>query len=51
MRRPVCYDITRLLTRILNATPNGIDRVDHALAQHFLGGVSEKTFFATATGI
>ena len=51
MRRPVCYDITRLLTRILNATPNGIDRVDHALAQHFLAGIPEQTFGATATGI
>ncbi len=51
MRRPVCYDITRLLTRILNATPNGIDRVDHALAQHFLAGAPDHTFGSTATGI
>ncbi len=51
MRRPVCYDITRLLTRILNATPNGIDRVDHALAQHFLAGTPEQTFGSTSTGI
>ena len=51
MRRPVCYDITRLLTRILNATPNGIDRVDHALAQHFLAGAPEQTFGTTATGV
>lgn len=50
MRRPVCYDITRLLTRILNATPNGIDRVDHALAQHFLAGAPARTFASTATG-
>lgn len=51
MRRPICYDITRLLTRILNATPNGIDRVDHALAQHFLAGVPEHTFGCTSTGV
>ena len=51
MRRPLCYDITRLLTRIINATPNGIDRVDHALAQHFLAGIPDQTFGATATGI
>lgn len=51
MRRPVCYDITRLLTRILNATPNGIDRVDHVLAQHFLAGAAGETFASTCTGI
>jgi glycosyltransferase involved in cell wall biosynthesis len=36
-RRPVIYDVTRLVTRALNRTPNGIDRVDFALARHFLG--------------
>jgi glycosyltransferase involved in cell wall biosynthesis len=36
MTRPVVYDITRLVTRILNPVPNGIDRVDFALARHFL---------------
>ncbi len=51
MRRPVCYDVTRLLTRILNATPNGIDRVDHALAQHFLAGPPEHSFASTCTGV
>jgi len=30
------YDITRLVTRMLNKTPNGIDRVDFAYANHFL---------------
>jgi glycosyltransferase involved in cell wall biosynthesis len=50
MKRPVCYDITRLLTRIANATPNGIDRVDHALAQHFLAGDDGSRFGASATG-
>ena len=49
MRRPVCYDITRLLTRVLNATPNGIDRVDFALAQHFLARDADA-FGATSTG-
>ena len=34
--RPLVYDITRLVTRIFNRTPNGIDRVDFALADHFL---------------
>jgi glycosyltransferase involved in cell wall biosynthesis len=33
---PVAYDITRLATRVLNRTPNGIDRVDFAFASHFL---------------
>jgi glycosyltransferase involved in cell wall biosynthesis len=32
----IAYDITRLLTRVLNATPNGIDRLDLAYAKHFL---------------
>ena len=49
--RPVCYDVTRLLTRILNATPNGIDRVDFALAQHFLSGSARPSFGSTATGL
>jgi glycosyltransferase involved in cell wall biosynthesis len=30
------FDITRLVTRMLNKTPNGIDRVDFAFARHFL---------------
>jgi glycosyltransferase involved in cell wall biosynthesis len=33
---PVAYDITRLATRVLNVTPNGIDRIDFAFARHFL---------------
>ena len=36
LSRPVVYDVTRLVTRALNPTPNGIDRVDFALARHFL---------------
>ncbi len=35
-RRPLVYDITRLVTRIFDRTPNGIDRVDFAMANHFL---------------
>ncbi|MGD9544186.1 MAG: glycosyltransferase family 4 protein [Methylocystis sp.] len=34
--RPVIYDVTRIVTRALNAAPNGIDRVDFALARFFL---------------
>ena len=44
MNRPVAYDITRLATRVLNHTPNGIDRVDSAFAHHFLGSVSDAQF-------
>ncbi|MGH6840207.1 MAG: glycosyltransferase family 4 protein, partial [Methylocella sp.] len=33
---PVAYDITRLATRVLNLTPNGIDRIDFSFARHFL---------------
>lgn len=33
---PVVYDVTRLVTRGLNAAPNGIDRVDFLLARYFL---------------
>jgi glycosyltransferase involved in cell wall biosynthesis len=34
----IVYDITRLVTRVFKRTPNGIDRVDHAMASHFLSG-------------
>ena len=33
---PIAYDITRLATRVLSRTPNGIDRIDSAFARHFL---------------
>ncbi len=36
MRRPLVYDITRLLTRVFARTPNGIDRVDFSFADYFL---------------
>ena len=32
----IAYDVTRLTSRFLNVTPNGIDRVDMALARNFL---------------
>ncbi len=37
MRRPVAYDLSRLLIRMTARTPNGIDRIDLNLAKHFLG--------------
>ncbi|GAC1551217.1 MAG: glycosyltransferase family 1 protein [Beijerinckiaceae bacterium] len=47
---PVAYDITRLVTRVLNVTPNGIDRIDFALARHFLDQASHTGVLATALG-
>jgi glycosyltransferase involved in cell wall biosynthesis len=41
---PVAYDITRLATRVLNRTPNGIDRIDSAFARHFLGDAPAHQF-------
>jgi glycosyltransferase involved in cell wall biosynthesis len=38
----VVYDITRLVTRALNPSPNGIDRIDFALARHFLGASAKQ---------
>jgi glycosyltransferase involved in cell wall biosynthesis len=35
-RRPVVYDLTRLLTRMFKSTPNGIDRVDFSMANYFI---------------
>ena len=35
-RRAIAYDINRLITRVFNRTPNGIDRVDFAFADYFL---------------
>jgi hypothetical protein len=50
--RPVVYDVTRLVTRALNAAPNGIDRVDFALARHFLapGAGPNAALVCTALG-
>jgi glycosyltransferase involved in cell wall biosynthesis len=41
--RTVVYDITRLVTRALNPAPNGIDRIDFALARHFLGAPAKQS--------
>lgn len=50
MTRPVVYDVTRLVTRALNPTPNGIDRVDFILARHFLSGAGGVALAAAALG-
>jgi glycosyltransferase involved in cell wall biosynthesis len=44
MVRPVAYDVTRLATRLLNRTPNGIDRIDSAFAQHFISSACSDRF-------
>lgn len=43
LRRPVVYDISRLVSRVLSRTPNGIDRVDFALANYFLDPAEDST--------
>ena len=40
----ILYDLSRLMTRVLNPTPNGIDRIDHLLAGHFLNHPRFETF-------
>lgn len=50
MTRPVVYDVTRLVTRALNPTPNGIDRVDFALARHFLAAGDSVALATAALG-
>jgi hypothetical protein len=49
---PVVYDITRLVTRALNPSPNGIDRIDFTLARHFLSSPGERNwvFICTCLG-
>jgi hypothetical protein len=42
---PTSYDITRLGSRMFDSTPNGIHRVDAALARYFL-----SARFASSTG-
>lgn len=51
MSYPVAYDITRLASRIFNATPNGIDRVDMAFARHFLENKDSKNIGLVYLGI
>ena len=48
MTPSIVYDLSRLVTRVLNATPNGIDRVDLLLARHFL---IHRNFKALAIGL
>lgn len=52
-RRAIVYDISGLVTRIFNRTPNGIDRVDFSLARHFLfsGGESRSGAVMTPFGL
>lgn len=47
---PVVYDVTRLVTRALNPSPNGIDRIDFALARHFLSTPGAGALICTALG-
>jgi glycosyltransferase involved in cell wall biosynthesis len=50
MQPGIAYDITRLVTRVLNVTPNGIDRIDFALARHFLARPDAAGMMATGLG-
>lgn len=50
MDRPVVYDVTRLVTRALNPAPNGIDRIDFALAAHFLRAPENQALICTLLG-
>jgi glycosyltransferase involved in cell wall biosynthesis len=50
MQPSIAYDITRLVTRVLNVTPNGIDRIDFALARHFLARADSAGMMATGLG-
>ena len=50
MNPSTAYDITRLVTRVLNVTPNGIDRIDFALARHFLAKSEAAGMMATGLG-
>jgi glycosyltransferase involved in cell wall biosynthesis len=50
MKPAIAYDITRLVTRVLNVTPNGIDRIDFALARHFLARPESAGMMATGLG-
>jgi glycosyltransferase involved in cell wall biosynthesis len=50
-RRPLVYDITRLITRIFDRTPNGIDRVDFAMANYFIDPKQSDRSGLTLTAI
>jgi glycosyltransferase involved in cell wall biosynthesis len=47
----LAYDITRLALRLFNVTPNGIDRIDFALAEHFLKSAGADRCGALAFGL
>ncbi len=47
MRPAITYDITRLVTRVFNVTPNGIDRVDAGFARHYLAADAPSERFGT----
>jgi glycosyltransferase involved in cell wall biosynthesis len=38
MRRPICFDLTHLVSRLGIRHPSGIDKVDLAYARHFAAG-------------
>src|SRR6516165_10220428 len=40
--RHIIYDLTRLIARFLTEAPNGVDRVDLALARHFANRPNEN---------
>lgn len=40
----VVYDLSRLTTRVLNPTPNGIDWIDRLFADHFLTARRDETW-------
>jgi hypothetical protein len=48
--QPAIAHITRLVTRVLNLTPNGIDRIDFALARQFLARADSAGMMATGLG-
>ncbi len=48
--RPLLYDLTRLTGRLFDATPNGIDRVDFAYANRFLGRERKATPVSLSLG-
>lgn len=50
VRRPALYDVTRLVTRGLNAAPNGIDRVDFLLARRFLAQEGAQALIGSLLG-
>lgn len=51
IRRPIAFDLTRLVTRLRHTSPSGIDRVDLAYAHAVLDGPGEAVgMVSTALG-